>query len=418
VIFVAAVVLISTIPSDRKATTTFPTENMHTYDHHLSMSQHNHSTHMSKNPLLDKKCPTEKSSSSVTIKTVSSMLESHTAVTDGGDARWNILAWLAKNDGGRVAAVDTYGLLQRFVLALLYSSMHGWDHNDGWQTGDTVCNWEGVGCGEDCATVNVLDLSMMKNLKGNIPEYIGYLTALTSLLMNSNSLSGNIPSKIGSLTALRELSFWGNKLTGSIPSEIGSLTALAELSLWGNKLAGSIPTELSLLTSLTMLTVARNKLTGTISNTIGSLTVLNTLDVCNNNLSGTIPADIGSLTALTQLFVFNNKLSGNIPSEVGSLTSLLDIYMYGNMLDGKIPSEIGPSSSIEVLFLSNNYLKGGIPSELGMLTALRELYLDTNNLTGSIPEELKTIAKSLEFCNLGEHYGGNANLKGIPRNCG
>lgn len=83
-------------------------------------------------------------------------------VHDHSNAQQQALLWLVKNDDGLVQAQDSYCLLQRFVLAVLYISTNGdgWklDDNDAkWQSSGPVCNWHGVTC-ED-RMVNVLDLS-------------------------------------------------------------------------------------------------------------------------------------------------------------------------------------------------------------------------------------------------------------------
>jgi Leucine Rich repeats (2 copies) len=98
-------------------------------------------------------------------------------------------------------------------------------------------------------------------LTGFVPEEIGYLSMLTSLIPHP-SLTGLIPSSMGKLVELQLLDFGGNQLRGTIPTELGKMTELTSLDLEDNQLTGTIPSELSKLTSLKYLYLAENSLTG------------------------------------------------------------------------------------------------------------------------------------------------------------
>jgi LRR receptor-like serine/threonine-protein kinase FLS2 len=80
-------------------------------------------------------------------------------------------------------------------------------------------------------------------------------------------------------------------MSGSIPDEMGALTELTTLMLGSNKIFGSIPNALSALTKLTLLQIGSgNKLTGSIPEGFANLTQLTTLRLDNNKLSGLLPA--------------------------------------------------------------------------------------------------------------------------------
>lgn len=76
---------------------------------------------------------------------------------------------------------DPSRVAQRYVLATLYYSTNGtgWTTNKNWGDGHE-CEWYGVGCetGEnDVVSVTYLDLNS-NNLKGTIPQEIGYISSL------------------------------------------------------------------------------------------------------------------------------------------------------------------------------------------------------------------------------------------------
>ena len=83
-----------------------------------------------------------------------------------------------------------------------------------------------------------------------IPEAIGQLTNLRSLILHSTNLMGTLPSTLGSLLSLQTLDVSKNQLEGSIPSELSNCDDMRTLLLYDNELDGSIPTELSRLVSL------------------------------------------------------------------------------------------------------------------------------------------------------------------------
>jgi hypothetical protein len=74
-----------------------------------------------------------------------------------------------------------------------------------------------------------------------IPENIGNLDSLTSLVIqNNSSLIGNIPVGIGNLTKLTELNLQYNSLTGVIPDTIKYLVNLSKLKLRNNQFSGEL----------------------------------------------------------------------------------------------------------------------------------------------------------------------------------
>ncbi|RYQ95305.1 hypothetical protein Ahy_B08g090446 [Arachis hypogaea] len=80
-------------------------------------------------------------------------------------------------------------------------------------------------------------------LNGSIPEWFSdqsnnnYLGALQVLDLISCSITGSIPESIGGLILLKSVLLSGNSLTGRMPSGLGMLSNLSVLDLSGNELS-------------------------------------------------------------------------------------------------------------------------------------------------------------------------------------
>ena len=57
-------------------------------------------------------------------------------------------------------------------------------------------------------------------MSGKIPEELGNLTDLRSLILQSTNVYGEIPTSLGRLDKLRQLSLGDNYLIGTIPSTV------------------------------------------------------------------------------------------------------------------------------------------------------------------------------------------------------
>ena len=182
-----------------------------------------------------------------------------------------------------------------------------------------------------------------------------------------------------------------NELTGTIPETLGQLKSLKSLILSRNGLTGPIPETLGQLKSLKSLHLRYNYLAGPIPETLGQLSNLHLLDLSNNQLMGVIPETLGQLNNLESLYLFDNQLTGPIPEALGQLNSLKSLILSGNQLTGPIPETLGQLDSLWILDLSDNQLTGPIPKTLGQLENLRSLYLSGNLLTGCIPSALQAI---------------------------
>ena len=297
------------------------------------------------------------------------------------------------------ATVTQTSASDRAALVALYNATEGpnWSNDTNWLGNTPLEEWHGVSTDGDG---RVVELHLPGNgLSGTIPNELGNLANLQSLLIFSNKLSGEIPPEFGNLANLGALHLGYNQFSGEIPSELGNLAQLELLNLSSNQLSGEIPPELGNLANLQWLYLSNHQLSGEIPTELGNLANLITLWLDNNQLSGEIPTELGNLANLESLGLSSNQLSGEIPPELGNLANLQSLSLYSNRLSGEIPSELGNLTNLRQLALDRNQLSGEIPPELGNLTNLRVLWLASNQLTGKIPQELGNLA-NLEEVNL------------------
>ena len=241
----------------------------------------------------------------------------------------------------------------REALVALYNATGGprWTNRGGWLSGEPLDEWYGVTTNDDGRVVRI-DLGR-NELNGQLPDVVGNLTELTSLVLWGNDLSGPTPNSLSQLAHLQWLDVGGNNLTGTLPSWLGDLTGLTYLSLWGNEFEGSIPSNLVNLTNLRTLDIRENQLTERIPPELGKLANLERLWLHQNSLSGPIPPTLGNLSSLRELRLSQNELSGTIPSELGNLSNLERLTLYGeqHQLTGCIPAGLQHVSDHDLLGL-------------------------------------------------------------------
>ncbi|KAI5343799.1 hypothetical protein L3X38_011675 [Prunus dulcis] len=332
------------------------------------------------------------------------------------------------------------------------------------------CRWEGVYCSNQTGHVIQLDLPSpdieysfqgkmispklieLQHLQylhlasidfneSQIPDFIGSLTNLRSLIFSSCNLAGQIPSSFGNLTQLQYINLSYNQLrtenlnwlpalssltyldlafidfNGSqIPDFIGSLTNLRNLDLHSCNLVGQIPSSFGNLTQLQYLDLTNNSLSGFIPNCIGNMSSLVDLDLSNNYLTGFIPDFIGNMSSLVDLDLSNNYLTGFIPDFIGNMSSLVNLDLSNNNLTSFIHDFTGNMSSLVSLDLSNNNLTGFIPDFTGNMSSLVHLDLSNNNLTGFIPDFTGNMSSLLDM-DLSDNQIEGANPNSFARLC-
>ncbi|EOA23938.1 hypothetical protein CARUB_v10017155mg [Capsella rubella] len=243
-------------------------------------------------------------------------------------------------------------------------------------------------------------------------DWINLGSNLESLEFRSNpGLIGGLPETIGSLTKLKSLVVLENGFNGKVPASLCNLTRLQRLVLAGNLFTGTIPDCFNGFKDLLILDLSRNLFSGTLPLSIGEMVSLLKLDLSNNQIEGELPQELGVLKNLTLLDLRNNIISGGLFENIVKIRSLTDLVLSGNPMGSDDDDMMGIKwenlDNLVILDLSKMGLRGEIPSGLASLKRLRFLGLNDNNLTGLVPsKELETLP-----C-LGALYINGNNLTG------
>ncbi|XLS72995.1 hypothetical protein HN51_029860 [Arachis hypogaea] len=244
-------------------------------------------------------------------------------------------------------------------------------------------------------------------LSGEIPNSIGYLSGLESLLLDDNAFSGSVPWTMQNCSMLKFIDMGDNQLSDTLPAWIWEMQPLMVLRLRSNKFKGSINQNMCQLSSLIVLDLANNSLSGTIPNCLDSLKAMaGEDDFYANPLKYYYGFDFNydnykeslvlvpkgdeleyrdNLILVRMIDLSSNKLSGAIPTELSKLSALRFLNLSRNYLSGEIPKDMGKMKLLESLDLSLNQIMGEIPQSLSDLSFLSFLNLSYNNLSGMIP---------------------------------
>lgn len=96
---------------------------------------------------------------------------------------------------GRISSEERQGLVALFEAT---AGTH-WRNHNGWMgPAGSECTWYGVQCESNASdTATVVDLNLLENnLHGRIPEAVGQLVHLESLVLYGNDLSGRLPGSL------------------------------------------------------------------------------------------------------------------------------------------------------------------------------------------------------------------------------
>jgi hypothetical protein len=175
-----------------------------------------------------------------------------------------------------------------------------------------------------CTPLHPQELRLDGNkLSGPVPQGVGKLVLLRSLVAHTNKLSGRLPESLGQCRRLEELVLFSNRLTGPVPEALGDCEALMVCHLGYNDLQDQLPNALGKLARLECLRADHNQLTGCIPPALDGLLALRTLNLTGNQLSGPIPWSLCfCCTNLQRVYLADNQLTGPIPDCIGMLTNL------------------------------------------------------------------------------------------------
>ncbi|KAK2641342.1 hypothetical protein Ddye_023105 [Dipteronia dyeriana] len=275
-----------------------------------------------------------------------------------------------------------------------------------WNNSVPLCLWTGVTCSSRHQRVIGLDLSNRK-IGGRLSPFIGNLSFLRIINLDTNSFYGEIPHEIGCLFRLETLILANNSFSGTIPTNLSRCSNLITFAAYGNNLVGEIPTEIGSLLKLVKLAIGQNHLTGQVPAFVGNLTTLRRLDFVRNSLSGRIPETIGQLRALTTLNLAVNNFSGTVPPSIYNISSLTDFVLAYNSFNGILPSNIGFTlPNLEYLAIHGNNFSGSLPTSLSNASRLGLFDVGQNQFTGKVSIDFSRL-KNILFLSLGDNYLGN-----------
>ncbi|XP_057784520.1 receptor-like protein 7 [Salvia miltiorrhiza] len=242
--------------------------------------------------------------------------------------------------------------------------------------------------------------------RGKLPDSIGNLKLVTSLLLYTCNFSGLIPPSFANLTSATEVDISYNNIEGSIPGFRGSTVPnLQDLRLSFNRLTGPIDPLIFTLPSLKILYLNDNRLSGELGEFSASSSVLEQLYLDRNNLSGEIPTSMSAIPNLIFLSLASNKFAGSMKLEafqhLSNLTSL-DLSFNSLNIRSDDPDLMFPS--LEDLKLSRCNLTE-FPTFLKKQQLLRTLNLSNNRIQGYVPDWLWTSSlNELDLSDNGVHF--------------
>ncbi|CAL5417259.1 unnamed protein product [Camellia sinensis] len=251
------------------------------------------------------------------------------------------------------------------------------------------CHWNDILCSHRHPD-RVIGLTLdSQGLVGSLSPYIGNLSFLKVIDLQSNSFHGPIPQEMGRLFRLQTIEFNNNSFGGGIPNNLSRCSKLEWLNLLDNNLTGNIPAELGSLSRLGILALSKNKLSRTIPPSIGNLSSLSKHSLAECNLQGEIPGEITKLRGLTFVQLSQNKLSGKVPSGLYNISIIILLSLAENQLEGNIPDDIGSTlPDHKFLYFVNNLFTGTLPTTLSNASKLEWIVFSANDFSGTMPRDL------------------------------
>jgi Leucine-rich repeat (LRR) protein len=299
-------------------------------------------------------------------------------------------------------------------------------------------------------SLTYLDLS--SNFLDNMPENIGELTNLETLIIDNqqdsheikhipeslgdlknlkrfkmSSVLIDLPSTFGNLTKLETFDFSGSSLN-SVPESFGNLTSLKYF--WLNGFHGNLPESFGRLINLREIAIGDSYLTK-LPDSIGNLKKLKKIFIHGPNITiSSLPEGFCQLDSLRELNLACIPLK-ELPLNFANLKNLESLVLYSDLsylpqsicnlstlkylnIDGTkdpdieftIPDNIWHLSNLEGIYINNKNLHT-ITDNIGKLPKISDLALPNCELD-SVPSTIGDL-KTLSFLNL----GGN-NLSSIP----
>lgn len=210
-------------------------------------------------------------------------------------------------------------------------------------------------------------LTVQRNKLRLLPDAIGNLKTIDTIVCDDNEIQGVLPPSIGELSRLTGFTCARNQLSGEVPSSFSNLTALSVLNLNSNRLAGMLPS------------LVRIRLDPVLD-----------VDISNNFFSG-LPEDIGDSINLYSLNAAGNNLR-RLPRSIGRAGSLpsIDLLDFSNNILDTVPRLAGVHKTLTKLKLANNELKSCAGLEELLAGGKLEQLLLSGNQFSDVPAGIDT----------------------------
>jgi gliding motility-associated-like protein len=276
------------------------------------------------------------------------------------------------------------GIIERadsLALLTLYWQTDGPNWTKKWDLKASPRTWYGIQIDTVQKKVVRIDLRN-NNLRGFLPNELGSMSLLSTLLLSNNQLSGTIPSNLGNATNLQYLDLSNNQLNGTIPFSLSNLSLIRDLRLNNNQLSGTLFDNWEALSGLQTLNLSNNQFIGRLPESLGRLLNLNVLNLSNNQFEGNFPAIFYNLRQLSELNLSKNAISGELYANISNWRNLRLLNLSQNKFSGEIPQAIGDLRLLEDLNLSYNGFFLLLPNDFGKLDNLVRIDLSHNSLTG------------------------------------
>lgn len=177
-------------------------------------------------------------------------------------------------------------------------------------------------------------LSITQTCLEEVPEEIGQLVNLATLVLHSNEIS-KIPGTVEKLEKLKVLDCSRNKLS-ALPDEVSKLPQLTTMNV-GSNLLRSLPTQMNNV-KLSVLDLSNNQF-----EEFPDVCYPELIHLCeiyaNGNKIKAIPATINRLVSLKILNVADNSITA-VPGEIADCNKLKDLDLKGNALTDKRLSKL------------------------------------------------------------------------------